>query len=376
MTIEEKAIELFRELRDRLPRDTYTRAEVDALLQGEANQRRDLRALVEANAHSHPAPAPEPEPEPEPSPAPTPTHSLDEFTSFQHALNSAPVGSTVLVPARRYDVAGTLLMQRQLNLVFEAGAVIYWGASKSDGLRVENIGDFAIHGMRSHHLSDTRTGRNLRLVGCMNVEIGKLYVERSGSVGVTLDSCEHVTIDGYVNTDEDFKPGNVDDGMDVRNCRFVTLRNFDIYTQDDGWSAKTMGGLAGETHHLTLERGRFRGKDAAISIGAEIDEDIHDLVIRDVRFEDCGIPFFFKNYSPDYQGKVYNVLIDRATLVGTSDRYVDFLTAKGRENKCHDIEFRNVDISQAKLSDRVGYGQAILHADRQGPNLVGLDAFV
>lgn len=362
-------------------------------------------------AHS---PTNDPEPVPEPFPSGRDPVHLSEFHDIQDAFKRIPAEKALILPGNgaEYVLSGGAFYSppSSIDIVFEPGAVIrqqQWNQSifRTPGLHEVNFhfngaeawiaypldaaGNRITHDSAGNRIN--RGGGNVirpkgadeKTVRMQHIGVYGLTVKQGPGMSLNM-LADDVKIHDYRN--EDFlrdQSTNIDDGLDIIGSRFEVIRFF-IATHDDSIAIKSYGNRADD---ILIRDGVMIGTDVGLAFGSDIVRDIHNVRIENVRFGDalgdCGIPVNFKNYNsfrdangdPRSIGEVYDVLFDGLTIEGTSHRYVDFLTTEDhRYFTCHDIEFQNVDVSRARLSDRLGYGQAVLHADRQGPNLNGLGA--
>ena len=276
-------------------------------------------------------------------PAGSNTVLATDYASLSEALGVLEEGQTLVVPAGEYRVKGPVYPPGNTALRFESGSLVRFLGS-DDGFVLDGVSNVTIEGMRSYHESTTTTGRNIRTIDASNITLIDIHIERSGSIGISIDESHDILIDGYVNRDEAVHPGNVDDALNIRNSHSVRVRNFDLWVADDAISLKTMGNLSGQTYNVTIENGVIRSRDAGITFGSEIDERIHDVTIRNVEFIDSGNPIYFKRYDESYPGRVENIRIDNISASGSGIQRFFFVHGKsGTSNTVRDVRMRDSD---------------------------------
>jgi polygalacturonase len=272
-----------------------------------------------------------------PQPASGNTIVATDYESLSKALAALQEGQTLVVPAGEYPVRGPVYLKSDTEIQFESGSLVRFLGS-DDGFVFDSVSNVTVEGMRSYHESTTKTGRNIRTMDASNITLIDTVIERSGSIGMSIDYSHDILIDGYVNTDEAVHPGNVDDALNIRNSHSVRVRNFDLWTSDDAISLKTMGSFNGETYNITIENGVIRSEDSGIAFGSEIAEPIYDVTIRNVEFTNSGNPIYFKRYDESYQSSIENIRIENVWAHGAGTERFFFVHAKsGTANTVRDV---------------------------------------
>lgn len=264
--------------------------------------------------------------------------STDDTAAIQAAINGAT--GTLVFPAGEYRLTNKLQAKTGLNLVFEEGSrLIQYGNAAI--LDFSGVTDVTITGPVLHHTGSVSPG-------------GPSVIHSDGTMArvsfydVTIERCDgwcfrlrgdDLLLDGYVNTNRTYQTSNVDDGLTVAGKR-ITVRNFDIATNDDAISVKVFTG--GETQNVLIENGTIRSRDGGLTFGSEIRGPLHDVTVRGVHFDDVKVPLYFKMLEATSSGHVTNVLIENITSEGNALwRLLHFHTVGGRENTAHDNTIRN-----------------------------------
>lgn len=327
--------------------------------------------------HTHEVAPPEP-PEPPPEPPPTTNDRfLSEFNSIQEGVNLIGVGETLVIDSDQHITQPVIWTKPNRHLRLDNGARIYQDGETSHGFVFHDVdGGVSVQNLDLYMESYVHPGgpNPIRVEGCHGMTFLNTWLERTHSWGFVITHrngkpSHDVTLDGFINRNRLHDNQNIDDGLDLAGYNH-TVRNFDINTNDDGISIKNLGV---ETHHITLENGIIRSRDAGLTFGSHITKPMHDILVKNLTFIDCGIPIFVKMYQSYELNELWNVEFVNITQEGESDRFIDFLTRYSfNYNKAHDFDFVNINFN-GTLSDRLGYGQCVLHAERQGPNLRGIE---
>ncbi len=267
--------------------------------------------------------------------------SGNDANAINAALSQVPVGGRVFFPSGTYRLSNSLLPKSNREIEFDSGAKLRFVSDQAHGIMFNNVTNIKTYGMRMRHEATIRNNYNIRVVGSSYIDLFDTLIERNDSVAVTVDESHHILVDGYTNLNALVSNRNIDDAIDIRNSHDVTVRNFDLNTNDDSISPKTLASVGpSETYNILIEDGVIRSRDSGIAFGSEHHRNMHDIHVRNVRFENCGVPLYFKGYNSGYQGECYNITVENVTAedaVGRCQRAIFFHNTIERAGKMHDI---------------------------------------
>lgn len=246
----------------------------------------------------------------------------DDTAAIQAALAAANGGDTVIFPANKTcKVTDELRPKAGTALQGLPGSRISQAANKNllvvttDGVSTDNL-TLRFDG------NATQGPNVIRVEGGSNFYFYNTTIERAGGWQVyLLGGCHHGTLNGLVilnNTTH-----NREDGVDVAECHDISIRRFNIDTNDDAISVKSYDNGLGGTHHIEITNGTLRSRgSAAIKFGDELGDPMYAIAVNDIDMQGhFGIQFkmdgFRKDGSP-WQGSISDVAVDDVRQTGNN----------------------------------------------------------
>lgn len=179
---------------------------------------------------------------------------------------------------------GTLYIPSNTVVYIEGGAIVNGRIHAEYADNIKIVGRGIING-RNLSRNDFGAGVGsyfLRLLQCTNVEIEGIILQDSPHWTFVPIECENV----YVNSLKvigQHRPNN--DGMDIVNCRNLTVNNCFVRTIDDGVTikGKYLGAERGKVENITVQNSVYWNQDAGQSmiVGAEsLAESYTNVVFR------------------------------------------------------------------------------------------------
>ena len=238
------------------------------------------------------------------------------------AAANAGGGEVILDQSRTYKT-GNLLLKSNVTLVIESGARLKASSNFNDWdppLKCRTGNADIIQIAKANNVGISGGGNiegtssfECELEGCCegcrvgpggigiydssNINISQIKITNSAAATIVMNSCDHVTINGVTidNITHDSLPSaQCDDGIDILNSQYVTVKNCDIYTNEDaiaikgaeaGWSlgGDLVGGVKkSETetaHDILIENNRVRTFEngLGLEIGYEVNTEIYNV---------------------------------------------------------------------------------------------------
>ncbi len=314
----------------------------------------------------------------------------NDAAAIQKAIDAAHAagGGTVLVPAGKTFVTGTIYIKSHVNFHVEGGAQLVASDQEADypnRIMIEAIGAENI-ALTGTGLIDGRARlfmtmelpyifrgnpwrpRLIGLTGCKGVVIEQVTLKDSANWGLHLTGCENVVIHG-ITILNDLKVPNCD-GIDPDHCRNVRISDCHIEAGDDCIVIKNTREFAkyGPTENITVTGCTLKSTSAAIKIGTESVSDFRNLV-----FADCVISGTNRGLAIQLrdEGNIENVLFSNIII---QTRLFDeewwgraepiYVTAFPRTDATVVGTIRHVRFSNILASGENGAYIAGMHADR------------
>lgn len=254
--------------------------------------------------------------------------------AIQKAIDAAAAngGGTVVVPAGKTFVSGTIALKKNVQLHMEAGSRILGSlnpedyrnwllveAFDADGIGISGTG--TIDG-RGGMFKNSDAGHIYRMpnvrprlvgfFGCRGVRFRDVTLKDSANWGLHMTACEDVVIDG-ISILNDLKLPNCD-GIDPDHCRNVRISNCHIEAGDDcivfkATKGKMPGAMAkyesGPCENITVTGCTMVSTSCAVKLGTETHADIRNITVTGcvIRNSARGLGLFLRD-----SGNLENVL--------------------------------------------------------------------
>jgi Glycosyl hydrolases family 28/Protein of unknown function (DUF1349) len=127
----------------------------------------------------------------------------------------------------------------------------------------------------------------LQFQNCSNVVLTGIHVQNSTEQTLVLDQCDNVTVDGVTVTNRAREYGSGTDGLDLNNCRYVTVNNMSIETGDDGICVKTQGDAYQNpprrtAHDILIKNCTVASTCQATKIGTATYDEVYNLTLTNI----------------------------------------------------------------------------------------------
>ena len=250
--------------------------------------------------------------------------------AFQDAVDriAASGGGTLVLPRGRY-LSGSVELKDGVGLHLESGAILLGstdprdygtpsatkgtedeatlalltargahdisltgsGAIDGRGLQLALAIDSLIHtgelidpayGVRRRRPSGTVRPKLIYFEGCRDVSIKGLHLTSSANWGLSLDRCEDVSIRGLDIVNRAYWNN---DGIDISDCRRVSVSRCSIDSADDGICLKSHIPGAG-CSDIVISDCDIASSASAVKLGTASWGGFRDIVVRDIRVHD------------------------------------------------------------------------------------------
>ena len=233
-------------------------------------------------------------------------------------------GGTVVVPAGKTFLSGSIMLKSRVNLHLEPGSRVMASLKEED-----YANKILLESRRAQDISLTGTGcldgrardfrweelphiyrcrpwlRMVGFTGCRGVVVRDVTLRDSSFWGMHLTGCENVVVHG-VTILNDLKQPNCD-GIDPDRCRNVRISDCHIEAGDDCICLKSSPEFAdyGVTENITVTGCTLISTSCAIKIGSATVGDIRDVV-----FDACVIKASNRGLGVQHRdgGNVENIL--------------------------------------------------------------------
>ncbi|HWC31393.1 MAG TPA: glycosyl hydrolase family 28-related protein, partial [Dehalococcoidia bacterium] len=260
----------------------------------------------------------------------------NDAPEIQKAIDKAPLGATVHFPAGTYALYDALYPRSGVNIEFAPGAkVIQRGVQHIFVFR--NVSNIVTRNLRMRHEGSGTIANPMLWDGASHLTHYDTTIERTDAwCGYLKGGSHHITIDGYYVLTANAKTDNIDDGIDFVDCHDITLRKFDIKTNDDAIAFHSWGGGVYNVH---IENGYVQSRTSGgVAFGNAISATIRDCTIKNVVARDTRVPVYFKGTEASNTGEVYNISFEDISIfdnIGRTHSGVFFHTVSARAGKAH-----------------------------------------
>lgn len=287
--------------------------------------------------------------------------SFDNTSAFNSAFSTLEgSGDRLFVPQlaggglATYRHTGTIFPKSGMDIEFEVGTDTTEYESEYPGVKFpkalartrmvstadaawawENVSNVNVYNLRQRVDATPKSVRCNRIgtgvdnndaKPCSNIYFENHVIEKTSSWCCRIAGVSHDLVwNGYKTRHAIETTDNIDDGMDFVECHDITLRNFEMHTNDDGPVVKSRGT---QTFNILIEDGYVRTRGAALVFGSEIGSgNIDSVTMQNIYLKDCGAPIYFKFYNPNPSGGISNITIDNITSTDPAGRTQRFIHA-------------------------------------------------
>jgi len=228
--------------------------------------------------------------------------------------------------------------------------------------------------------------RNLVFVNTTTIYLNGVTIKDSPDWTSHYLGCRDILIDDVTVYGNERWPNN--DGIDPDSSQDIVIRNSHISTGDDGICPKTTPGY-GPLRNMTVYNTTIRSRSSAIKFGSATPEDLYDVVFENItigvshralgiQVRDAGSVYnvTFRNIKIDWTqmypeawwgagefvwitanqrsvgrtcGTVHHILFENITALSENGALIS--SFHGNQPFVHDITFRNVHVTLAKLGN-------------------------
>ena len=150
--------------------------------------------------------------------------------------------------------------------------------------------------------------RGITTESSQNIFIDGVLVRESSSQSAPFKGCNNIVVSNSITIN--YMHIKNTGGFNLWGCSNATVEDCFYYGGDDGLSAKAPEGYV--CHHLSFENSVIYTLTRGITFGMQGDEDMHDVVFRNIDAVSTRDGIDFKhNYG---KGKWYNILIENVTV--------------------------------------------------------------
>jgi polygalacturonase len=135
--------------------------------------------------------------------------------------------------------------------------------------------------------SGHHTVHTIQFQNCSNVVVSGIHVQNSTEQTLVFDQCDYVTVDSVTVTNRAREYGSGTDGIDLNNCRYVTVNNMNIETGDDGICVKTQGDAYQNpprrtAHDIVVKNCTVASTTQATKIGTATSDEVYNLTFTNI----------------------------------------------------------------------------------------------
>lgn len=233
-----------------------------------------------------------------------------DTSSIQAAISAAHNGGggQVFFPPGTYKTT-TLTLTNNITLNLTNGASLMASTNQSDWTKSGQI----IYALSSHDVgisgaglvdggglvyyvggptnaseaSGHHTVHTIQFQNCSNSTVAGIHVQNSTEQSLVFDQCDYLTVDGVTVTNRAREFGSGTDGIDLNNCRYVTVNNVNIETGDDGICVKTQGDSYQNpprrtAHDILVNNCTVASTTQATKIGTATYDEVYNLTFTNI----------------------------------------------------------------------------------------------
>ncbi len=257
--------------------------------------------------------------------------------------------------------------QMALLVAYKADNIIISGNGRIDGqgralaLNIDSLHhtgeridpNYNVSGMRPN---ETMRPKLFRFSTCTNVSISGLELQNSACWGLSFELCHNLKIDGVKVLNRAYWNN---DGMDISDCRNVSITNCDVNSADDGICLKSYyPGYANDS--IYIANCKLRTSASAIKFGTASYGGFKNITIRNIKIYDT---FRSAIAIESVDGAdIENIEISDITAKNTGNAIFIRLGHRGGKNPG---SIKNVHIHDMKV--QVAFGRPDIDYDMRGP---------